>query len=159
MEIARQQAPLLAPLDDASFEKRNSLRVYSAPDENSYRDSKAQVTTDETVAIYGVVGDWVLVSYHIGNGSRGRVGYIESVTLNDKDTVAKLELASVKMTLVKNANATDDPLNAKTKLFTLKKGDEVTLLAFMGEEWAYVETTYEEKPCRAFIPLSALGEE
>lgn len=159
LAAARLQAPVLAPLGDASFEKRSSLRVYSAPSEDAYRDSRAQVTTDETVAIYGVTGNWVLVSYHIGNGSRGRVGYIENTTLDDKESVAQLAFASIPFTLAKNANGTDDPLNSETRLKQLKAGDEVVLLAFMGDKWAYVETTYEDKPCRLFIPQTALGEE
>ena len=156
---ARGKAPSLAPLADASFEKARTLKVYSAPSEDSFRDSGAQVTTDETVAIYGTVGEWVLVSYRIGNGSKGRVGYIDSMTLNAPESVAKLQFASATLVLAKNANATDDPLGNKGTITSLKKGDEVTLLAFMGDEWAYIETTYKGKPCRLFIPQKALGEE
>ncbi|MEG0995757.1 MAG: hypothetical protein RSH26_02230 [Clostridia bacterium] len=158
-EQALLQAPSLATLSDASFEKAKTFKVYSAPDEKSFRDSKAQVTTDETVKIYGVVDHWVLVSYSIGNGSRGRLGYIEDSTLLNPDSVAKLALVSLPMTLTKNADATDDPLNGKGTITKLKKGDSVTLLAFMGSEWAYVETTYESKLCRLFIPQAALMEE
>ncbi|MEG2252861.1 MAG: hypothetical protein RSC98_07450, partial [Clostridia bacterium] len=158
-EQALLQAPSLATLSDASFEKAKTFKVYSAPDEKSFRDSKAQVTTDETVKIYGVVDHWVLVSYSIGNGSRGRLGYIEDSTLLNPDSVAKLALVSLPMTLTKNAEATDDPLNGKGTITKLKKGDSVTLLAFMGSEWAYVETTYESKLCRLFIPQAALMEE
>ena len=156
---ALEVAPMLAALGDASFEKRQTLKVYSAPDEKSYRDSKAQVTTDETVSIFGVTGEWVLVSYKIGNGSRGRMGYIADTTLADKDNVAQLGFASMKLKLLKAAKATDDPLYGKTKLFDIKKDTEVTLLAFMGTDWAYVETTYKDKLCRAFIPRTALVED
>ena len=55
--------------------------------------------------------------------------------------------------------ATDDPLNGKGKLFDLNKDASVTLLAFMGSDWAYVETTYKNKTCRVFISRSALMEE
>ena len=44
-------------------------------------------------------------------------------------------------------------------LAALRTGDSVTLLAFLNSEWAYVETTIENQPCRAFIPRTALMEE
>lgn len=155
-EQAAGTAPSLAVLGDASFAKRQTLKVYSAPDEGSYRNSQAQVTTDETVQIFGVTGKWVLVSYKIGNGSRGRIGYIADTTLADAANVAQLAFVSVPLKLTKKASATDDPLSGKGKLFELKKGAEVTLLAFLGADWAYVETTYKGKPCRVFIARSAL---
>ena len=156
-EQASESAPVLAVLSDASFEKRQTYKVYSAPDENSFRDSKAQVTTDETVQIFGVTGDWVLVGYQIGNGSRGRIGYIENTPLADKDNVAQIAFTDVKLKLTKKAGATDDPLHGKTRLFEIKKDTEVTLLAFLGTDWAYVETEYKSKPCRVFIPRSTLA--
>ncbi|MCE5344099.1 MAG: hypothetical protein LLF96_11040 [Eubacteriales bacterium] len=156
-EVAVQTAPTLAVLSDATFEKRQTLKVYSAPDENSYRSAKAQVTTDDTVDIFGVTGDWVLVSYPIGDGSRGRIGYISTVTLADAANVAKLSLASIDITLTRNATATDDPLMGKGKIFELKKGVQVKLLAFLGTDWAYIETTYKDQPCRIFIPRASLS--
>lgn len=158
-EQAVGTAPTLAALGDASFAKRQTLKVYSAPDEGSYRNSQAQVTTDETVQIFGVTGDWVLVSYKIGNGSRGRIGYIANTTLADAGNVAQLAFVSVPLKLTKKASATDDPLSGKGKLFDLKKDAQVTLLAFLGSDWAYVETTYKGKPCRVFIPRAALMSE
>ena len=34
----------------------------------------------------------------------------------------------------------------------------VTLLAFMGDEWAYVQIGLEGRVCRLFIPRSALSQ-
>lgn len=157
-EKAVQTAPTLTVLGDAGFEKRKTLKVYSAPDTGSYRDSKAQVTTDTDVGIYGITpdGKWVLVSYAIGNGSRGRIGYIGTETLANADTVVKLNFTNISIVLTKNASATDDPLLGKDELFSIKKGTAVTLLAFLGTDWAYIETTYQGNTCRAFIPRSAL---
>lgn len=155
-EMAKQQAPSLAALGDAGFEKAKTLPVHLTASEEGYRESKWQVTTDENVGIYGVENGWVLVSYPIGNGSKGRMGYIETTTLENADQVAQLSLGSIDITLTKDAAATDDPLYGKAKLVTIKKGTEVKLLAFMGSEWAYVETTYKDKPCRLFIPQASL---
>lgn len=155
-EIAKQQAPSLAALGDAGFEKAKTLPVHLTASEEGYRESKWQVTTDENVGIYGVENGWVLVSYPIGNGSKGRMGYIETTTLENADQVAQLSLSRIDITLTKDAAATDDPLYGKAKLTTIKKGTTVKLLAFMGSEWAYVETTYKDKPCRLFIPQASL---
>ena len=144
---------------EASFEKARTLKVYSAPDEEAWAAERAQVTTDHTVAIYGRESGWVLVSYAIGDGSRGRTGYIDDMTLADPSSVPLLDFFHMPLPLVRNAKATDDPLRSQSTITTLQKGSEVTLLAFFGDDWAYVETTHEEKICRLFIPASALKED
>lgn len=157
---ALTKAPMLAALSDAQFARRQSLQVFSAPTKDAYRPSGAQVTTDEAVEIYGVTGDgWVLVSYTIGNGGRGRIGYIETTTLAEADSVARLNFTDMEMTLTKACRGTDDPIYAKGEIRSFKAGDTVTLLAFMDSEWAYVETENGGKPCRLFIPQTALRED
>ena len=155
---AVQQAPNLANLSDAAFEKAQTLPVYCAPGEETYRVEGAQVDTDDSVLIYGVENGWVLVSYTIGNGSRGRMGYIKNTTLADAENVAKLGFCSVPLTLASDCDGTDDPLYGKETLTSLKAGDQVTLLAFMGDEWAYVQIGLEGRVCRLFIPRSALAQ-
>lgn len=156
---AEVEAPVLAPLSGFSFEKARTLNVYTAPSENAWRDRKAQVTTNENVSIYGVTGEWVLVSYTIGNGSRGRFGYIDDMTLDNPESVPQLAFANLSMALLTDADATDDPLYGQAAITSLKAGDQVTLLAFMGSEWAYVETSVEGKVSRLFIPRQALMQE
>ena len=114
------------------------------------------MTTDETAAIYGVEDGWVLVSYAIGNGSRGRMGYIDDRQLDEDAKVEPLDLVRIPCILTRNAKATDDPLRGRNTLTTLRKGEEVVLLAFMDGDWAYVETTLDDRVCRLFIPESAL---
>ena len=149
--------PVIEPVN-AQFEKRRSLNVYSAPSEVSYRDPNAQVTTNnDNVVIYGVVDDWVLVSYPIGyNNSKGRVGYVKNTTLFEPEFVKQLKFNDIQMTLKRSAAATDDPNYGATQLFRLQKGDTVTLLAFLRDEWAYVETVYNGKQTRVFIPRSSI---
>ena len=154
---ALMEAPNLQPITDASFSEIKTMRVYSAPSEAAYRNDNAQVDTNSKVDIYGATHDgWVLVYYPIGNGSRGRVGYIRNTTLGDAESVQQLAFTSITMPLTRKADATEDPLIGQSTSLELKKGDEVTLLAFMGEEWAYVETTRENKPYRSFIPQKVL---
>lgn len=157
-EQALEVAPTLAALDDVRFGNVRTLEVHAAPGMNTYRTKGAQVTTDDTVRVYGVENGWALVSYTIGS-SRGRMGYIETTTLKDPESVASLGLCSIPMTLTKDADATDDPLYAQGTLASLKAGDQVTLLAFMDGGWAYVQFAIEGKICRAFIQQSALMED
>lgn len=158
--VALSTAPMLAPLPNAQFAKRKDMEVYSAPTKDAFRVRSAIVTTDDTVNIYGITDNgWVLVSYEIGNGAKGRVGYIENSTLANPGSVSRLHLIAMEMTLSKKCDGTDDPLQNKGKIRAFQAGDTVTLLAFLGSEWAYVETTHEEKPCRLFIPQAALMEE
>ncbi|MFH1512492.1 MAG: hypothetical protein ABIG45_03950, partial [Bacillota bacterium] len=132
---------------------------YSAPNDNSYRNPNAQVTTNDTVTIYGVTDTWVLVSYPIGyNNLKGRVGYIQNTTLRDPEYVKQLAFANIQIALQTDASATDDPNYGREELFAMEQGDAVTLLAFMGDDWAYVETTYLGKQCRVFIPRTAIME-
>ncbi len=156
---AVMQAPELEVQEDAGFEKRNDLKVYSAPGENTWRASGAVVTTDDKVKIFGTENGYVLVDYPIGNGSRGRIGYIDDVTLDDPETVKPLSFCSIPVPLYRDAEGTDDPLHGQAAITTFQKGSEVTLLAFLGEEWAYVQTGLEGRVCRLFIPRDALLEE
>lgn len=154
---ALMEAPNLQPLTDASFSEIKTMKVYSAPGEDAFRNDNAQVDTNDKVSIYGMTHDgWVLVYYPIGNGSRGRVGYIRSNTLADAENVQQLAFTNITMPLTRKADATEDPLIGQGTSMELKAGEEVTLLAFMGEEWAYVETTREGMQYRFFIPQNAL---
>lgn len=154
---ALMEAPSLQALNDASFVETKTMKVYSAPSEAAYRNENAQVDTNDKVDIYGTTHDgWVLVYYPIGNGSRGRMGYIQNTTLADAEGVQQLPFTAISMPLTKNAKGTEDPLIGQAVSMELKKGTEVTLLAFMGEEWAYVETTREGMQYRFFIPQNAL---
>lgn len=158
-ERAQQEAPTLAQLGDASFARARTLDVYSAPSEQAWRSKKAQVTTNDNVAIYGRVGEWVLVSYTIGNGSRGRMGYIDDMTLDNPEGVAQLAFSNIPITLTSDAKATDDPLYGQETIRTIPAGEQVVLLAFLGNDWAYVQTTIEDKECRLFIPQQVLMQE
>lgn len=156
---AQAAAPLLSLQPEASFRRRQTEAVYTAPSENAYRVGNAQTDTDENLEVYGITEDgWALVSYPIGNGQQGRIGYISAENL-DTATVEPLYLIAMPMTLTKDCSLTDDPLLGREALAALRTGDSVTLLAFLNSEWAYVETTIENQPCRAFIPRTALMEE
>jgi hypothetical protein len=151
------EAPNLQPISDAAFGEIKTMKVYSAPSEAAFRNDGAQVDTNSNVDIYGITHDgWVLVYYPIGNGSRGRVGYIRSDTLENPAALGQLAFCSIPMTLNRKVKGTEDPLIGQALSIELDKGEEVTLLAFMGEDWAYVETTRDKLQYRCFIPQKAL---
>lgn len=157
---AQANAPLLSVQPEAHYQKRKTQQVYSAPDAGAYREENARTDTDQNLKIYGVTENgWTLVSYLIGNGEKGRFGYIPAEGLADPENVKELRLIAMPMRLQKDCDLTDDPLQGREPLRALSAGDEVALLAFLDSQWAYVETTVEEKPCRAFILRAALMEE
>ena len=145
----------LKAMEGTVFERRKSLKVYSAPSKDAYRESSAQVTTDDTVRVYGAEGEWLLVEYDMNSGKRSRFGYISNGTVADGVTVPTLQWMNVDAVMAKNAAATDDPLNAKTERCKLKEGTPVKLLATLGD-WAYIETEYKSKPCRWFVAFGSL---
>lgn len=153
--------PTLKADDGASFEKRQTKQVYTAPSTEAYRADGAQVDTNEDAQIYGIAdAGWVMIGYTIGNkNAKGRIGYIKDSSLQNPETVQKLNFAGMPFTLARKAKATDDPLFGKNTMLELKAGAEVTLLAFFEDDWVYVETTKNDKLCRVFIPRKALMED
>ena len=146
---------MLEAQPEAHFEKRQDRKVYTGPGEDTWKYSRAQVLTNEKVTVYGTENGWVLVSYPIG-GSGGRIGYITDDLLADRETVQPLRLSRISMQLLTDASPTDDPLHRKTAITKLKKGDPVTLLAWLGDSWAYVQFTLDGSECRAFVPRKAV---
>lgn len=144
--------------EQAAFEKRKTMSVFLYPSEEGYREKTWQVTTDDTVRIFGAENGWLLVDYDYGSGAKkGRFGYIKDDMLKVGTAAKPLALQNVSATLSVNANATDDPLGRKGSLFRVPKGTQVSLLAYLDEDWAYIETSYKEKTCRVFISKKALS--
>ncbi len=148
-------APQLNADTAAAFARARTLSVYSAPADNAWHETKAQVTTDESVTIYGVDNGWVLVGYSIGNGKKGRIGYVETSTLAEPEKVQPLVFGTATAVLAKDTRATDDPMHSGNTKITLKANTTVTVLALL-DKWAYVETEVNGKPCRIFVRQTAI---
>lgn len=155
-EVALKEAPELSVQDDIVFTKKAEFKVYSAPDKKAWIRKGSQVYTNEKVSIYGGDDGWLLVGYSIGNGTKGRIGYIQTGSTNADPK--PLDFCNVEVELCRDAKGTDDPLHKQAPVTTLKKGETVTVLAFM-DQYAYVQVTFEGKVCRLFISKEALKQD
>lgn len=138
---------------EVPLEGKENIPVYTSNHDKPYRAAKGKAALGPRgwVQVFGVEGDYALVQYAI-SAKQYRIGYIdkkhlpswyEPLILNFKSTPATVEIASP---------ATDDPINSKNTLFTLKKGQQVILLSKMGD-MAYFETWVGKQIARAFAPL------
>lgn len=127
--------------------------VFSAPGRGSHRPAKgkAVMSTNDWVQVFGQEDGWVLVQYDISSGQM-RFGYVDASVLPRGVQVPVLTWAEIPYEIIAATALTDDPLNSCKMLMQLQPGEEVTVLATMGE-WLYVETTISGKPARGFIPM------
>ncbi|MBQ2952610.1 MAG: hypothetical protein IJE07_03560 [Clostridia bacterium] len=129
--------------------------VFSAPGRDSYRpaNGKAVMSTNDWVQVFGVEDGWVLVQYDISSGQM-RFGYVDASVLPRGVQVPQLTWAEIPYEITAATCLTDDPLNSCKVLMQLQPGEQVTVLATMGQ-WLYVETTLSGKDVRGFIPMEA----
>ena len=127
--------------------------VFSAPGRSSYRPAsgKAVMSTNDWVQVFGVEDGWALVQYDISSGQM-RFGYVDASVLPKGVQVPELVWAEIPYQIIASTSLTDDPLNSCKVLLQLQPGEEVTVLATMGQ-WLYVETEISGKPARGFIPM------
>ena len=133
--------------------------VYSAPDDTSLRGAKSRacVSTNDWIQIFGYEGEWVMVQYDIRN-SRYRIGYIErSVLPEDLDIdIPRLRWTNIPMMTTATVKVTDDPLKSEKALTTLPEGTVVTRLTSL-EEWTYVEGYKKGRKLRGFVHTKYLA--
>lgn len=134
--------------------------VYTGPGTNYHRagDGKAKVSTNGSIQCYGRIGDtgWMLIRYEVSS-SQVRVGCID---LNEYPDIwqrkREVELAEDTCLLPSAVKITDDPYRS-CKTFGTVSG-MVTLLAWRGTNWAYVEGILDDtgEMVRGFIPRTSL---
>ncbi len=154
--------PIIVPLSFqlASMKREQKFNVYSAPSTKAWRGAKgkASVSTNGEVWAAGWENGWLLIYYETSKGSV-RAGYIDGSKFSD-DTGVQTELvfAYAPARITAKAAMTDDIARAASSITTLKAGAEVTYLApYYGEQdWAYIETKYDKKTVRGFVPLDSL---
>lgn len=125
--------------------------VFSGPGEQYYRanDGRASVQGGR-LRVWGTVGDWALIGYGLSNNLY-RIGYIRRTALPASLSVPELYLGSQAVTTVNNAPLNDDPIINPIKIMEIPAGTGITLLAYLDERWAYVETMYNNQPIRGFV--------
>ena len=154
--------PVQSPLDftRVSLTRGKKYNVYSAPSTKSWRGAKgkASVSTNDDVWVAGWVDGWLLIYYETSKGSV-RTGYISGEKISGSVPVdTQLEFTPVQARITQKCTLTDDVALGKTAITTLKAGKEVTYLApyYSGDGWAYIETKYDSKVIRAFVPLDCI---
>ena len=133
------------------------LAVHTGPGEEYPRAGGwAKASTDETIWMAGIQGDWALIMYK-KSGSGFRVGWIDKSKLQYRLRGNQLELASRSGRVSRACTLTDDPKNRSFSLAELSAGDSVTVFAQYYDHinWAYVEV-WKDNPLCGFIPLDCL---
>lgn len=140
---------------EIEFPSNKQYPVYAGPGEQYLRgaNGKAAMATNDWVQVFGTEGDWALVQYDISSDQM-RLGYITADALPKETSIPGLHLAYYPATIVA-CPLTDDPLNSKTPLCQLPSGS-ATFLAWLGNDWAYIETTVNQVPVRGFVPATSI---
>lgn len=140
---------------EIEFPSNKQYPVYAGPGEQYLRGAsgKAAMATNDWVQVFGTEGDWALVQYDI-TSDQMRLGYITADALPKNAAVPGLHLAYYPAT-ISACPLTDDPLTSEKPLCQLPSGP-VTFLAWLGNDWAYIETTINQLPVRGFIPATSI---
>ncbi len=160
---------LILPAQAAQLEKfatgrfSDSYAVYEGPGSYYYRSNNGKATygAGGVARIYGVEGSWLMIGYQLGSGDY-RIGYIEKNALktlyDQKDSYdSALSFSYTAAYTNANCNLTDDPIINNKAITTLAAKTPVTLLGYMGTDWAYVEVTLNSALCRAFVRSSYIS--
>lgn len=125
--------------------------VYSGPGTNYYRAASGKAAVGGgSLRVWGTVGDWALIGYGLSNNLY-RIGYMQKSALPPDLVVPELYFGSQTAKITRDAVVNDDPIIKPVKIFELKPGETVTLLAYLNETWAYIETSFNGSPIRGFI--------
>ena len=146
---------LLTLAQDANVPE-GAYPVYTGLGDQSFRITDATFAGGQA-KVYGRAGDWALISYSLPDGSN-HAGYVSIAAIPVEIPVSDLAFTAAPMTIRSTAVFTDDPITGLTPLAQFEVGQEVTVLAAMGN-WIYVEAANflgSGLPARGFIDISAL---
>ena len=149
------EAQMLPNYQTFSF-RGSSQAVYSGPGTDYYRASNGKAAVSGGRLRRGTQGDWALIGYGLSNNLY-RIGYISKSALPGDLSVPEIYFGSQTATITKNAPVNDDPIIQPQKIFELSAGTNVTLLAYLDDRWAYIETTYNGQPIRGFVRRSNIS--
>ncbi len=144
---------------NVSFTPEERFFVYAGPGKQYGRaaNGKAAVSTNGWIQVFGEYDGWLMIQYAVGD-TRWRIGWITKNALPQGVSVPPLNLiADDVYTLSGPWALTDDPLCSRAKLCTLPGDASVSLLAWLGDDWAYVRTRYRGKTWWGFLPAALLG--
>ena len=161
LPVLAEEVPTLPgqfTLDD--LPENLTFDVYTGPDDSYLQAAggRARVSTNGPIQCYGRLGDtgWVMIRYEV-SASQVRVGCINLRDYPDMwQRKRELTFAAEAFLLPGRVQITDDPYRSGSALGTVS--GRVTLLAWRGNDWAYVEGVPDGEVCyvRGFIPRTAL---
>ncbi|MBQ8137272.1 MAG: hypothetical protein IJ174_07560 [Clostridia bacterium] len=146
------------------FPKGKTYAVYRGPGREYGRgaNGKASVSTNDTIWVYGIRGNWLLISYGI-SGGRTRCGWISAAELPASALASCPELVfpgdggtdHLYATVRENARLVDVLASDKDWICSLQPGDSVHCLAEM-QGWVLVEAYGNDGPCWGFVRWDCL---
>ena len=146
------------------FPKGKTYEVYRGPGREYGRSAngKASVSTNDTIWIYGIHGEWMLISYDI-SGRHTRYGWINTTELSTSLIESCPELVFpgeedmdyVYATVIRNAHMVDVLDTDLDFIYPLQPGDSVHVLAEMTG-WVLVETYAYDEPYWGFVRWESL---
>lgn len=155
-----QLTPAEGFLTTAPVEAKNKkalLPVYTAPSTSAYRagEGKAAMSIKDEFWTLGKENtSWALVAYQISNRA-ARVGYVKSPAVVQEAydmTLSNRPVSSLSDTFI-----TDDPILSQRILASVAPGSPLYLLGSYGPFYAYVQTQFEGKTIRGFVPGVSLN--
>lgn len=131
--------------------------VYTGPGTNYFRASGNAAVGGGKCRYYGNVGEWAMIGYGLSNG-KYRIGYVEQSVLPADVTILQLSLGYAPVTTTGSVYFTDDPViggdrDTNRLAYYDQGGVAMHLLAWFGDNWAYVEIDNFQngQPARGFV--------
>lgn len=142
-----------------------TLPVYTAPSTKAHRaaSGKASVGLSGEVVVLDWRDGWMMLFYELGGG-RARVGWVQE----RRELIRTLENAGYEeedfdsgihrwgrmpAIAARLTSLSDNPNDQGEVLMTLEEGEAFTCLGRWGSLFAYVETEFNGKIARGFVPL------
>lgn len=146
------------------FPKGKTYEVYRGPGREYGRSAngKASVSTNDTIWIYGIRGEWMLISYDISD-RHTRYGWINTAEFSASliESCPKLvspgeeDMDYLYATVIRNAHMVDVLDSDQDFIYPLQSGDSVHVLAEMNG-WVLVETYAYDEPYWGFVRWESL---
>ncbi len=141
--------------------------VYAYPAEDGWRaaEGQAAVSLKEpfTALAWSEDEKWLLIDYTISESnvlgtSQHRIGYIRRSELpaDFLCPVNREYLISVPMRLAREGYLYDDLNGLMKNVGSIPAGETVTVLGYVNNAFAYVETEMDGKPARLFMPMAVM---
>lgn len=135
--------------------------VYTGPGEDYVRsgNGKGLVSTNGWIEVYGQKDGYILIQYSI-DSSHYRFGWIDRNALPEGTSVPAMDFAGISADtlseITQDTFLTDDPLFSQNKLCSLKAGQNVSWLAVLNDDWAYVLVNVNGKMMCGFVRTNCI---